>query len=639
MIDHRAEFNSGRFVHFLLLLCSAAAALALVMTFRCKTFEIEYLSAPAEVFDNLYRSFKGKSLTTTILTAAVFYFAERRFDRKLVCKPVFLLFSGFLAAIWLMAEGFRIDNTLDSLSLTGGQVCKSVIYFIGIFFLSYEMTAFFYHFLEKSASQILTAPKGKISSLSDRNMFIIITVSLLLIWYYPVVVAYPAILGNDQWTQLAQYWGVIPFTTHHPPAHTFLIGTCTQIGLMLGDVNRGLFAYVLVQVVLYALTVGYSFQVLRRLRAPAWLKGLYYVSVALSPYYSNRVGACSKDNIFSISVLLFIIELIYAMLDPDEFAEKRSHRILAALSIIGVLLMRNNGRYILYPTLAVIAVLLFRCRKTLRKQTLYTAAAIIIIGVAASAFITFAIRTACHVEDGSVAEMLSLPFQQTARTVLEHGEDITDEEREAIDAVLPYDRLAELYKPSISDPVKAEMREEATGEDLFRYLRVWLRMFRKYPGTYICATVNQSYGLVYLPREVARVYVDYYPTASKQDLMDALGEKIGLTVDPQEGAESREVLKRWYYFLFTAPVIGMLSHPAAYVIPLMITAVLGVRKKKYRCLVMLLPLLLSVGIIILAPTFQTHPRYAFPIIYPFPVLLSYYIYSDALTAQKEDEEV
>ncbi|MDO5456460.1 MAG: DUF6020 family protein [Eubacteriales bacterium] len=637
MIDHRAEFNSGRSVHFLLLLCSAAAASALIMTFRCKTFELEYLSVPAEIFDNLYRSFKGKSLTATILTAAVFYLAEQRFDRKLVCRPAFMLFSGFLSAIWLMAEGFRIDNTLDSLSLTSGQVCKSVIYFIGIFFLSYEMTASFCYLLEKSASQTLAASKGKFCNLSKRSRFIIITTSLLLIWYYPVVAAYPAILGNDQWTQLAQYWGVIPFTTHHPPAHTFLIGICTQIGLMLGNVNRGLFAYVLVQVVLYALTVSYSFEILHRLKAPAWLKGLYYVSVALSPFYSNRVGACSKDNIFSLSVLLFIIELIYAMLDPDEFAGKKSHRILATLSIIGVLLMRNNGRYILYPTLAVIATLLFKYRKTIKKQTLHTAAAIMIIGVAASVVTTSAIRIAYQVEDGSVAEMLSLPFQQTARTVLEHGEDITQEEREAIDAVLPYDRLAELYKPSISDPVKAQMREEATRAELISYLRVWLRMFRKYPGTYICATVNQSYGLVYLPREVARVYVDYYATASKQDLIDALGEKIGLMVDPQEGAESREVLKRWYYFLFTAPVIGMLSHPAAYVIPVMITAVLGVRKKKYRYLVMLLPLLLSVGIIILAPTFQTHPRYAFPIIYPFPVLLSYYIYSEALTAQKADE--
>ena len=58
---------------------------------------------------------------------------------------------------------------------------------------------------------------------------------------------------------------------------------------------------------------------------------------------------------------------------------------------------------------------------------------------------------------GSKGEMLSIPFQQTARYVKEYPEDIMEQERLAIDNLLQYDKLAEAYNPSLSDPVKGTM--------------------------------------------------------------------------------------------------------------------------------------------------------------------------------------
>ena len=620
-----ADRQHNRAIHALLFVCALLAASALIMTFRCRTAEKEFLSIRAEVFDNLYRSFNGRSVTTTLLTAVLFSLGKKRYDKDLICKPAFWILSGILAAIWLMAEGFRIDDTLDHLSMTTGQTVKSVIYYIGIFYLFYELTAWFFRILENSSHAAVNLHTHPVLRYLGKYRFPLITIVLLIIWSGPVLTAYPAIIGNDAWTQLSQYWGLTPFTAHHPPIHTILIGFFSRIGLLFGNPGAGLFAYVLIQTLLYALAIAYSCELLARLKAPSWLWGIYLTAVMLSPYFSNRVGNISKDNLFSVSVLLFITELIFALLGPEQFAESRKHMVLSIIAIDGTLLLRNNGKHILYPTMAVIALLLFLKRNALPRQVIKRGASILAIGFLSSLLITSAVKGIYHIEDGSIAEALSLPFQQTARTVLEHGEDITDEEREAIDAVLPYDQLAELYKPMISDPVKAQMRPDVTNRELIHYLIVWLRMFPKYPGTYFCATINQSYGLVYFPREENRVYMDFYGSDSKSELIDDLQNEIGLEQDEEVNAIPREIYRKWYYFIFSAPVTGILSHPALYVLVIMITTIFAVGKKLYRYLLPALPMLLSIVVIILAPTFLRHPRYAFPIVYSVPVILAYYI--------------
>ena len=89
----------------------------------------------------------------------------------------------------------------------------------------------------------------------------------------------------------------------------------------------------------------------------------------------------------------------------------------------------------------------------------------------------------------------------------------------------------------------------------------------------------------------------------------------------------KEFLSCWYGFLFSAPVIGLLSHPAFYVLILFATMLLAIAKKKGNYLLTCVPLFFSVIVIILAPCLFGHPRYAFPIIYSMPVVLAYYIYT------------
>lgn len=88
--------------------------------------------------------------------------------------------------------------------------------------------------------------------------------------------------------------------------------------------------------------------------------------------------------------------------------------------------------------------------------------------------------------------MFSLPFQQTARYVRDYGTEVTEDEKQAIEKVLDYNSLAEIYSEVTADPVKTTYHAQNTKE-LMDYFTVWFRQFLKHPVCYIESFWNQNY--------------------------------------------------------------------------------------------------------------------------------------------------
>ena len=110
--------------------------------------------------------------------------------------------------------------------------------------------------------------------------------------------------------------------------------------------------------------------------------------------------------------------------------------------------------------------------------------------------------------------MLSVPFQQTARYVRDYADEVTEEERDAIDRVLDSDTIGEVDDPNISDPVKKTFNEDADSEDLKAYFKVWFQMFLKHPVCYIEATLNNYYGYFYMGNDDTDRRTRYYESFS-----------------------------------------------------------------------------------------------------------------------------
>ena len=139
---------------------------------------------------------------------------------------------------------------------------------------------------------------------------------LIALWIPHLVIAYPASIISDAWSQLSMFYGRKIFTSHHPPFHTLVIGMAVKMGEKMGSANMGLFLFIVAQSILFALVISYGITTMKKMDSPKWLIRLTLFIAVTSPYYTAYIGLITKDTLYSYFFLLFIIELIYERIIP-----------------------------------------------------------------------------------------------------------------------------------------------------------------------------------------------------------------------------------------------------------------------------------------------------------------------------------
>ncbi|MBQ9347163.1 MAG: hypothetical protein IJT94_07480 [Oscillibacter sp.] len=453
--------------------------------------------------------------------------------------------------------------------------------------------------------------------------------SLLLLWTPHVLIAYPAAMTPSAWNQLSQYFGMNPWTNFHPPASTLLMGKIVEWGMELGKQrgmeapgNLGLFLYAVFQAVFFAAVLAYVFRLMALLDTPSWLRRTAFLCCLLAPFYTAYLSTILKDSLYSSCFLLMTAVLCWTALRGRAGLTDWRHVPFWCLSVLGVVLLRHNGKYIAWPLALLLACL---CLRSLfrgpRKEWLRSSAAVVwaLLPVIIAGWIAGSLAETYEIEPGSVREAFSLPFQQTARYVKYFGGEVTDRERQVIDAVLDYDKLAENYDPRLADPVKDSFREEADGEDLKEYFEVWFRQFLRHPGVYCAATAHQNYYLLYpfVPNESVFTGLD-------ERGRDVIAKPLGIQPVP-ELKKAQFNLNHWYRVCFWIPGVNLMTHLATYTMLLAWLTLFALRRKLYRWLLPAFPVFLSLGVSVAAPVIQGHPRYAFPVVYSVPLLAALWI--------------
>jgi len=576
----------------------------------------------AEIVWNLGGSLSETNVTSTLFFAgftAMGVLAYRAREEKRA--PRALLPVCFLVAlVWLMGAGFSIDNTLVSLDATPGQVVKSVCYVLGSTYLLYQLGQLLFWFLERDKPPELERT-WKLSRLYRAHPFRVSFCAILLCWLPHLAISYPGSISYDSWFQLSQFFEIAPLTAHHPPTSTLLPGAFVQLGKKLGSGNMGLYIYILVQALMEAAIFARGLSLMKKWEVPRWLIWGSFLVIVASPYYVKFVCMALKDNQYAAGMVLFVEEMICMLEEERGYFSSWRHQLLLSASILLVLMFRHNGKYVLYPTVVALLVYFWVTReKTAWKKTMVRTVACILVPILLANGLVAVEMARYNIEKGSIAESLSLPFQQTARYVKEFGDEVTEEEASAIRAVLDYEHLAENYNPVLSDPVKSLYKGDATKEDLLNYFSVWFKQFWKHPEVYIKATANQNYFMVCPFVDNRMILPD--TMVANYPLLEVTSERTGIhEVEALQGIKT--VMNLFCWAMFTLPVIGLLTYPAPYNLLLIALLIFAVSKKKIKWLLISFPLMLSFLVVLLAP--WTDPRYAFPIIYSMPIAIAYYI--------------
>jgi hypothetical protein len=571
------------------------------------------------VIENLRQSLQGNYCTITLIFLMLLFINIKTDNIKKCDTCIFYVFNGLLAFLWLLSEGFRLNDTTVNLYCTNGQVVKSVIYVIGAMHLLNCIGNIVYNFLNKNFCKTYTSNCNKL------KIFLTYFICVFAIWIPNTVISCPASIGMDVWDSLYQYFGRTEFTAHHPPVFTALIGKAAKLGLALGDVNIGFFAWILVQTIIGALIMAYVLYTMRIMEMPRWVVNMTLIIVAISPCYTSYVATIIKDTPYSFAVLLYIVELIYIHLDWEKYWKSWWHVMLYTIANMGVLLFRHNGKYIVYIMLVYLLIKFIMNKANVSRRTVVKAIVLLMLPLVISKMVYNC--TSSHynvtVQQGeSFRESISLPLQQTARYAKYYEEETPEEEKAIIDKVVDYYALAGVYEPAISDPVKGRFHYYATSADWINYFKVWFRQFTRHPMTYFEATMNQNYYLVYPFKENSRfyysTYVDYF---YDHDFMDELGAAQNMTFD-----KANNVRIEFYKLLNSFPLTGMFSNLAVYNIILSYLIIFAIKDKKKGFLWITIPIVLSDLVIIAGPAIYDNIRYSLPVIYMMPLAVAYFIY-------------
>ena len=203
-----------------------------------------------------------------------------------------------------------------------------------------------------------------------------------------------------------------------------------------------------------------------------WLgcsRGVQYAVTAffaLDPIWGAFIQTQVKDTLYTGLFVLFVLKTADLLLFPQEWQGSRPR--LTAYAVLGVLccLLRKNGIYAVVPMLLASAFTV--SEKRLRRPVL-------------------AVLLAVCIRD--------------------YGNEVTDDERTAIEKVLDYDAIAQSYMPELSDGVKQYYKNPGKG-DLARYMLVWAKMLLKHPVCYFEATHANSHGYYTITK--CRAINDYY---------------------------------------------------------------------------------------------------------------------------------
>lgn len=444
-----------------------------------------------------------------------------------------------------------------------------------------------------------------------QHPFVITFIFLCICWTIPIILKYPAGICWDASWQIDQGMGNTTLTSHHPVFHTMLMAWFVKFGMKLYSANVGIFLFCVVEAIILALIFSFAIKCLVDLQAKYWSILLAVIFFGFSPFITGYVGTVIKDVYFVAMCVLYITTLIVYAADRELFWSKCYYSILFILATVGMVLFRNNGLYMCAPTALVLMVYEFKKRYNKFIKHIVIIAMSCILAVTAS-------KTLTHIyqpEKGSIAEALSLPIQQTSRYVKIYGNEVTEKEKKIINKVLPYDQLGELYNPYISDPVKNHFNRSATGDDLKQYLNVWWRQFLKHPTCYVKATVQQSIVLIYPGYNNYAYYLN-----SNAD--NYFYQKEQYFTTPRKIALLQQKYFKYLVGCHSVPIISLLNNMALYIMGMFCLLIFSWKKHNYNSMFFFVPLILSVLIIVAAPCIRWHVRYAFPVIYTFPLILA-----------------
>lgn len=535
--------------------------------------------------------------------------------KQYVEKPRRFTFVPSILFSFFMVLGYSYLK-IDSWDLVFGEPLRVLLALMigaGYFFLFARMIdCVFWWF-----SQYRTYPKKSIettlffSKFKKKHPQLTYWIFILLAWSPYIIFRYPAAIATDGKHQIEQFLGLASFDAHHPPMQAFIMGACVFIGKAFNSYNLGLFIYILLQCAFLAYVFSSFIHYLENQHTPKFIRMMLCAFYAFVPLFPLWGTTAIKDTLYSAFFVLFILSVI-KLLSQSQMTKKLL--LTMGVSSLFVMLLRNNGVYIIVPT--TIALILWKIynKKDKREHVMFS---IFIISPIVCYFLfTGIFLPFLNVKNPSISESFPVMIQQTGRYVYEYQEQVTQKEAKVISNVMDYENMAYNFIPNTADPIKKTWNNSASKEDVRNYFSVWFQQFLKHPGVYFEAAFNINYGFYYPGMENV-LYYSYVDLFTNEDDIKLYNPKMLKNVS----AAMVDVV----HVLDKLPVYNIIMNSAIYywIVIVMIAGIL--KRKNKKILIIYIPLIMNMLVCLVTPMCVNNARYAFPVMFVTPLLLGWLI--------------
>ena len=501
-------------------------------------------------------------------------------------------------------------ESVKFLILNWKSIIGSIAYLFGLMSLSYSFLQLLVRLMK------LCVNKPQISfQLGDLHLHR--HCILILVFWFPIILFnLPGSAPWDTYAMLIVWSGDIPWVAHHPIFPTVITGTLMDIGNTLGNVNIGALLLLCLNFVVIFSAAIFTIKLCYKLwpnHIFSYLVASFYAVLPIFPFY---VQTLYKDSLnFGVTTLLTIV-LIELFLNPQWLLKKKNFFLFYVL-LTAVGLCRHTGIYLIVILGLIITIYLF--------VNAYPQKKCVIVVFIAALFSIFAFNGVWtyqkEIKPGSKGEMLSIPFQQTARYMKYYPNEVSQEEYKSIDKLLDASKLGEVYLPYLSDPVKGTMKTNDPAV-LKEYFKAWFSMFLKHPGVYFSATMNGIYGYFYLDNNNKYFGNELLSYISQFDHNNGR-YPIKYFFD----YKYKDSLLKFYNEQFIKlPIVGLFYNCGIYTWLMFFLFFILVKEKQYGKLIIFIPSMLTLCFCVVSPV-NGGVRYMLPIISSTPLLVGWTMFS------------
>ena len=480
-------------------------------------------------------------------------------------------------------------------------------------FLLLFLVSFFSFILISLVGLLVEKIKKKIWKHKEKNKYNKITTYILIftaiyLMYLPYALSfYPGGYDCNSRSVINQAIGKEIITNHYPVFYTFITSVFINTGRLIdGTFETG---YTFLSTAQFIFMIGMiSYFIYWWYKKGANKKviiamTLFFGLFKLFPLYAVTIW---KETPFSLFIILYTLQIADIVLSKGN--KLKSNKFIASYVINTILIscLRNNGIYIVIATTIFI---IFTYRKYKKFIVTFCITSITLVIIQGPVFNILKINS-------KYIEKIGVPLQQISYVIVYNG-NITEEQHKYLETIMSIDLVKRKYTPWNVDYIKfdSEVNEELIKNNKFAFFKTWIELFIQNPQMYIKAYLLNITGFWNINRVYNGDIKDYAnPITNKVDQIESLGSQRDLLLETTGFS-----LKKYMFSFTNEKEIST----AIFIFIILISLAYTIKSKQYKLILIYLPVLCTLGSILIATPIAFGLRYVYPVVLftPFAILI------------------